>query len=196
MVKIISVLLVLLSVTVFCITERKIDYVANGFGALFGVGLGICVDRWLEEERRKRNLKSFLRACIQLTNSNVGKINDVIGRYGSQNNSEGKIRGAFVDLLSGIPHESYASFIETGLQADLDHDFQNKFLYCRALIVDLHGYIAGRNAIPSSNFQLGQNIDSEWKALKERVDPLKEKLNELSELIRKYLFKSGEKNFE
>jgi hypothetical protein len=196
MVKLISILLVLLSVTVFCITERKVDYVANGFGALFGVGLGVCVDRWLEEERRKRNLTAFLRACMQLTNSNIGKIDDVINRYGTPNNSEGKIRGAFVDLLSGIPHESYASFIETGLQADLEHRFQNKFLYCRACIVDLHGYVAGRNALPSSSFQLGKNIEVEWKALQERLDSVKGQLKELAELIRSYLSKAKEKNFE
>jgi hypothetical protein len=176
MFKYLSMAFVVLAIFVFGETDKKTEYVANGFGAFFGVGLGVCVDRWLEEERRKRNLKAFLRACIQLTNSNMDKIDDVVNRYGSLNNSEGKIRGAIVDLLSGIPRESYASFLETGLQADLDHHFQNKFLYCRAIIVDLHGYMAGRNANPSDYFQLGQNIETEWKALKERLDSLKGQL--------------------
>ncbi len=199
MFKFISIILVFLAVLVFSFTGNKAEFVANGFGAFFGVGLGVCIDRWWEEEKRKRSLKTFLRYCIQLTNSNIGKINDVINRYGVLNNSEGKIRGAFVDLLSGIPHESYASFLETGLQSDLkdkDYNFQNKFLFCRASIVDLHGYVAGRNSMPSSYFQSGSIINSEWAELVSRLRNVETLLKELKKLIEGFLDKSGEKNYQ
>ena len=56
--------------------------------------------------------------------------------------------------------------------------------------------MAGRNAMPSSNFQTGAIIDSEWASLKSRLHPIKEKLKELAQLIREYLKKAKENNFE
>ncbi len=196
MYKWISLLMVALAVFVFVVTDKKTEYVANGFGALMGIGLGVCVDRWLEEEKRKKSLNVLLRACMQLTNSNIGKIDDVMKRYGLMINTEGRMRAAFADLLSGIPHESYASFIGTGFQSDLNYHFQNKFLYCRALIVDLHGYMAGRNSMPASHFATGELIELEWKVLVEKLSPVKSELLKLADLIRNYLNKAGEKEFE
>jgi hypothetical protein len=185
---------VALAVFIFFQEKDKDAFIANGFGAFLGVGLTIGVDRWIEADRRERLRRSLLRACLALTNSNIGKINDVIKYYGSMGEGSGFF-GAVPDLQSGIKYESYSSFLDTGLQMDLNEHFQNKFLYVKAIIVELQGYIAGRNA-HQREFANEVAREEEWFKIVKRLEDAKKEFMELAGLIKKYLKAVGEKEIE